>query len=210
MNLKYSALMIISLLLAGCIAPPQYAQITGRLIRNPSFGLAYEFPEGVSLYERQASPPWSALHQAVLRINELNNEYHPSGNEIFYESFLMFTEQTAFLLIMAEHGSDISRELAWDDAGLNAKELLPLYNEEHSRPVQLDGARATGRLSAGTAYEKKGWYYPRSKPGRTAFCYEACKLDGLGRDRYILMGFSAPENRQLLSVQMQDMMRGFK
>lgn len=210
MSLKYSALMVLFLVLAGCIAPPQYARITGRLIRNPSFSMAYEIPEGVSLYQRGAAPPASPLHQAVLRIDALNKGYHPSGNEIFYESFLMFSEQTAFLLIMVEHGGAIPRELAWDDAGLNAKELLPLYNEQSSRPVQLNGGRLSGRLSAGIAYEKKGWYYPRSKTGRTAFCYEACKLNGPGRDRYILMGFSTPENRQLLSDQMQEMLRGFQ
>lgn len=63
---------------------------------------------------------------------------------------------------------------------------------------------------SGQAYERKGWYYAGPKHGRTEFSYEACRVSGVNRDSYILMGFCLPEHEHILSLQMQELMRGFR
>ncbi len=214
MNLKYSILLVLSALLAGCLAPPHYAEISDDLIRNPSLDIAYKIPEEIALYRPGDESPSTPLRQMALRIYNLNNNYHPSGNETFYESFLMFSDQTAFLLITVQRTNKMPADRDWMDNAMDdevdAKELMPLYNAEETTAITLNDGRTRAQLTKGTAFENKGWYYSRSKPGRTAFNYEACKMNGPGLDSYILMGFSTPENRHILSTQMQEMLRGFR
>lgn len=210
MNLKNLAWILFTAMLSGCIAPMQRAQVVDGVIYNPSFAVSYEIPEGMTLYSPANAPPEGPLQQMALRIHELNRQYHPAGNEFFYEGFLMFSEQTAFLLATVERTGPLPRDWEWDVESVGSKQLLPLYNMESTRSFPLDDDRLLARLTTGVAYERKGWYYSRSKPGRAMFCYEACTVKGMGRDNYILMGVSFPGHRHILSIQMQEMVRGFR
>lgn len=211
MNLKNPALFLFLALLSGCLAPMQKSQVIDGVIVNPSFGMAYDIPEVVTLYTPETPPPDAPLQQMALRIHELNRQMHPSGDEVFYEGFLMFSEQAAFLLVMVERTGRIPvDDWEWAADRMSAKPLLPFYNVEASSALPLNDGRMPARLTTGVAYERKGWYYSRSKPGRTTFSYEACTFKGLGSDQTILMGISFPENRHILAIQMQEMIRGFR
>jgi hypothetical protein len=201
-------------LAAGCtmIESPRATVVDG-LITNPTlgfFGFSFEIPEGFELYDSAVldGEEDNAVRQLAIRIYELNKSYHPSGTETFYESFLLLSENTAFLLITVENEDSVP---LWADEELVAdKRLMPLYNVRESSRMRLGEGRLEARIASGRAYERKGWYYSNPKSGRTPFSYEACKVEGVNRDRYILMGFSLPEHEHILSLQMPELMRGFR
>jgi len=215
---KIIAFSLFVVLLAGCAALEQNnARVGDGMIKNPSlgfFGFSYEIPEGFELVDSEAKDPaeCTEIQQLAIRVSEMNESYHPSGNETFYESFLMLSENTAFLLITVEQDrlAGAGGMLAKDGELDFQRQLIPLYNVTDSRRVVLGSNREEAVLTTGRAYEKKGWYYSKPKGGRMPFSYQACKVSGVNRDSYILMGFSLPEHEHVLSLQMQEMIGGFR
>ena len=215
MKQKIMLCSLLSLVLAGCASLQQpLAVVNDGRIENPAlgfFGFTYDIPEGFDLYNSALMPvaECTDLQKLAIRIYDLNNAYHPSGNESYYESFLMFSENTAFLLITVKHDW-AGGNLSWTEDGLDAsRQLMPLYNVSDSQHVSLGDSRLAAVLTSGTAYEKKGWHYSQRKSGRVPFRYKACKASGSNRDSYILMGFSLPEYENVLSLHMQEMVNGF-
>lgn len=216
MTLKIMFCSLLMLLLAGCASLDQRgARVSDGTIENPSlgfFGFSYDIPEGVEVYHPALISPadCSEIQQMAIRIYDLNRAYHPSGNETFYESFLMFSENVSFLLITVKQDRLGEADMSWTEDGADIqRQLMPLYNVRELRQTRLGETRLPAALAAGTAYEKKGWYYARSKHNCMPFSYEACKVSGVNRDSYILMGFSLPEHEHILSIQMQEMIGGF-
>jgi hypothetical protein len=214
--MKPVILLLGLLLVGGCASIGQRgAMVSDGVIENPSlgfFGFRYEIPEGYGLYN-PAQPNVTIdneLQKMTLRIYELNKSYHPRGNEVFYESFLMFADHTAFLLITVKSGSSTGFDPLWpDEMAAEDWQLMPLYNVIDSRRLTIGESRHEAVWSKGNAFERKGWYYSKPKGGRMEFAYEACKVSGVNQDRYILMGFSLPEHQHVLQLQMKDMMGGF-
>lgn len=204
------------LLLAGCTALEQSQATVGNgEIKNPSLGFSgfsYQIPEGFELYDPDAEEPAerTALQQMAIGIYNMNESYHPSGNETFYEGFLMFSKTAAFLLVTVEHDR-LTDDAGgpWGNAGLQ-RQLLPFYNTSDSRQTVLGRGRMETLLASGYAYEKKGWYYAKPKRGSMEFSYSSCRVSGTNRDSYILMGFSLPEHKHILSLQMKEMIDGFQ
>lgn len=215
MKLKAAGILAVIGLVAGCTAITQSgATVSDGVIHNPSlgfFGFSFRIPEEVALYDPEAGGGGdSELQQMAVRIYELNESYHPSGNEVFYESFLMRSEQTAFLLVTVTQDRLMPADSEWDSDDLAlARRLLPMFNVSDSARTQLGENRLDALMLKGRAFEKDGWYYSRPKSGRTEFVYEACRVQGVNRDRYILMGFCLPGYEHILSIQMQEMVRGF-
>ena len=215
---KTAMLGLFAFLLIGCAAIERGgASVSPGKIENPSlgfFGFSYGIPEGVALYDPSAkdAAQYTDLQQMAIRILDTNNSYHPSGNETFYESFLMFSENTAFLLVTVEYDRLSDPGGPWEDtAGIGMqRQLLPAYNISNSHRIALGNSRMEALLSSGRAYEKKGWYYARPKRESLEFSYELCRVSGVNRDDYILMGFSLPEDKHVLSLQMQQMLDGFR
>jgi len=212
--LIYSLLVV---LLAGCAAVSQHgATVREGVIQNSSlgfFGFTYEIPDGFELYAPSAESPkeYTEAQQMAIRIYELNNSYHPQGNETFYESFLMLSETTGFLLITVENSLVSDFGSSWlDDEMTSSKQLMPLYNVSDSRRIMLGDSRVEALVAKGRVYENKGWYYSKPKSKRLPVSYEACKVGGVNRDSYILIGFSFPEYEHILSLQMQEAIRGFR
>jgi hypothetical protein len=215
---KTAMLSLVAFLLIGCAAIERGgASVSAGKIENPSlgfFGFSYEIPQGFELYDPSAKDEEACtdLQQMAIRIYDTNNSYHPSGNETFYESFLMFSENAAFLLVTVEYDRLSESGGPWEDTaemGMQ-RQLLPAYNISNSHRISLGNSRMEALLSSGRAYEKKGWYYTQPKNESLAFSYELCRISGVNRDGYILMGFSLPENKQGLSLQMQEMIDGFR
>lgn len=215
---KFAGFSLFVVLLAGCASLERSrATVTDGKIENPSlgfFGFSYEIPEGFEIYTPETARlnELTDIQQMGIRIYELNETYHPSGNETFYESFLMLSEQTAFLLVTVEHDRLSASGGSWEDpfgAGMQ-HQILPLYNVSESRRMLLGGARLEALFSSGRAYEKNGWYYAKPKRGSLGFYYEECRVAGANRESYILMGFSRPEHQHILSLQMQEMVDGFR
>jgi len=215
--MKLNGILLSSLLLvlAGCTTLDRsVASVSNGKIHNPSlgfFGFSYQIPEGFELYDPAAEEQAerTALQQMAVRIYNINESYHPDGNETFYESFLMFSETAAFLLVTVEHDRSMDAGVSWEEPGLQ-RPLLPFYNSTGSRRTVLGRDRLHTEYTAGHAYEKRGWYYPNPRRGGMEFSYEACRVSGVNRDSYILMGFSLPEHQHILSLQMKEMIAGFQ
>lgn len=215
MKHKIIVYSLLTVFFAGCAALEQRAVVSDGVIDNPALGFSgfeFEIPDGLELYQpdEESEVTYNDIQSMALRIHELNGQYHPRGNESFYEGFLMFSENTAFILITVTHVSvpevdffdtQISQDPQW--------QLMPLYNLRESRYLVMGENRLDAFVAKGTAYESKGWYYSKPKAARMQFSYEVCKVRGMSRDSYILMGFSLPEHEHILSLQMQEMMRGF-
>lgn len=203
------------ILLAGCISTMQRATVNERTISNPTlgfFGFQFEIPEGVELYNPAAGKPveYSRLQQMAVRIYNFNNEIHPDGNERFYESFLLVSENTCFLLITVEYDRLMLTDSRFPDeqAGLQ-RQLMPLYNVSATQRFDLGETTPMDAVwSRGYAYERKGWIYAGARRNRILFNYEACKVTGSNREEYILMGFALPEYAETLTPQMRKMVKG--
>lgn len=207
------------LLLLGCVGPavPQ-STVQDGVIDNPSFGLSgfrFELPAETVLYESdRPSEELSELQQMAVRIYENNREWHPRGNERFYESFLMFRDHAAFLLITLR----LDKTVPFDDPMFFGEEIefepsrpvFPLYNRTGSRYVTPGGSGIEALWTRGYAYEKNGWIHDQPGSRRTLFNYESCSADGPGGARYILMGLSLPEYEGELTSQMQEMIGGIR
>ena len=216
MTLKMMLYSVVVALLVGCAAVSQRgATVSEGVIQNASlgfFGFTFEMPDGFELYNPSAGSPkeYTEAQQMAIRIYELNNSYHPRGSETFYESFLMLSETTGFLLITVEN-SLVPDFGSWsDDEMTSSKQLMPLYNVSDSRRIMLGDSRVEALVAKGRVYENKGWYYSKPKSKRLPVSYEACKVGGVNRDSYILIGFSFPEYEHILSLQMQEAIRGFR
>ena len=206
------ALMV---LMAGCTAVEQRrALVNDGRIENSSLGFLgffFVIPDGFEGYNPAVQPEAgrSELQQLAIRVYELTREYHPSGNETFYEGFLMLSQQTAFLLVTVTSDGLDARDVAWDDVSMQ-RELLPMYNATERERFLIGDSRLAAVRVSGRAYESDGWYYSKPKSSRTEFCYRACRVEGGNRDHYILMGFSLPEYEHVLSLQMQEVVQGFQ
>ncbi len=200
-------------LLAGCATVRQRrAMVDGRVITNPSlgfFGFSFEMPEGFDLYNPAVGVPsqYGEIQQLAIRIYNLNRAYHPRGNETFYDSFLMLSENTGVLLmtlkvdLMSTSASDFFAE-----EFVPQVDLIPLYNVSGQEILELGKNRVEAICTRGHAYEHKGWYYADERRKRQRFQYEACKVSGSNRDSYVLMGFCLPGDEETLKLQMQEMM----
>lgn len=204
------------LLVCGCSTVGQRgALVANGVIENPSlgfFGFTYEIPEGYTLYNPALAnaAETNELHQMALRIYELNRSYHPRGNELFYESFVMLSDHAAFLLITVKSGDMASFDSLWPDEIAEMDwQLMPLYNVSESRRLTIGEARHEAVWSQGHAFERGGWHYSKPKKRSMEFAYEACKVSGANQDDYILMGFALPEHQHILQLQMKEMMGGF-
>jgi hypothetical protein len=208
---------LLLLVMAGCAAVKRSsATVDEGVIRNPSlgfFGFSFNIPDGFDLYDPAAAvqEDTPALQQLAIRVYEVNASYHPSENETFYESFLMLSDHTAFLLVTLTHDRLMSSNTEWAGDGIAIQRpLLPMYNAGKPEQVMIGENRLPSLMFSGRAYERKGWYYADPKAGRTGFSYQACRVEGGNRARYVLMGFCLPEHRHILSIQMQDMLHGFR
>jgi hypothetical protein len=216
--MKYIIIFIslFAVLMAGCMSLDQSAVVTDGVIENTSlgfFGFTYNIPAETMLHHpsKEGHPEYDDVQQLALRVFELNESYHPRGNESFYESFLMLTDHVAFILVTLRHDSLPAFDRLSSDFKVAPEwQVLPLYNMRDFRQVSLGEARLDAFVASGNAFEKKGWYYSKSKNGRTEFSYKACKVTGAGNDSYILMGFSLAEDEDLLALKMQDMISGFR
>jgi len=204
-------------LIAGCSSVGQRrAMIDGNSISNPSlgfFGFSFEIPAGFGVYNPAIGTRGQEgeLQQLAIRVYNLNRDYHPRGNETFYDSFLLLSENTGVLLITLKTDNLTPLDTPFTaEAAAVQSELIPLYNVSGQEVLELGEARAEAVCTRGHAYEQKGWYYANERRKRMLFRYEACKVSGSNRDRYILMGFSLPENQDLLRSQMQEMIRGLR
>lgn len=217
MKLKKSTYMLAFLLLAGCASVSQRsATVTGRTIENASlglFGFSFRIPEGFEVYRPAARNPveYTDLQRMAIRIYDLNEAWHPRGNELFYESFLLISEKTCFLLITLKSDDTVRlNNSPFADDTVSQSLLMPLYNITASRTFELGENRFDAVYTRGSAYEQKGWYYAEPKRSRMPFNYEVCKVTGGNRDSYILMGFSLPDDAGRLAASMQQMMEGMK
>ena len=200
-------------LIAGCASVRQRrAMVDGRVISNPSlgfFGFSFEMPEGFDLYNPAVGIPdqYGELQQLAIRIYTLNRAYHPRGNETFYDSFLMFSENTGVLLMTLKVDVVSSPDSDFFAEGFVTQvNLIPLYNVSGQEVFELGKNRAEAVCTRGHAYEQKGWYYAGNGRKRNLFHYEACKVSGSNRDSYVLMGFCLPGDEEVLTLQMQKMM----
>jgi hypothetical protein len=208
----------ILLLLAGCVSVSQQrAVIEDGTIQNASlgfFGFSFKIPDGFEVYSPTAKNPaeYNELQRMAIRIYDANKAYHPRGDELFYESFLLMSDESCFLLITLKSAAAAPQlyNSPFDNSPVSQWELMPLYNVTAKRSVQLGETRQLAVYSRGSAYEQKGWHYADPKRNSVLFNYEACKVTGGKRDSYILMGVALPENAKVLTEPMQQMMDGMK
>lgn len=214
MKLKTAGWLTGLLLVTGCasLSLPR-AVVENGTIRNPSLGLggfAFQIPDGFKLYNPAEAAEYTPLQQMAIRIYELNGEWHPRDNELFYESFLLLSDQTCFMLVTLRMDAtvplDASLRFREDVSG--QQDVLPFYNLTVRRVFELGESRMPAVYAAGSACERSGWYYPGLKRNGTLFNYEACRIAGSSRDQYILMGFALPEQAAALSEPMQQMLDG--
>jgi hypothetical protein len=205
------------LLMAGCASVSQQrAVVIDGTIQNTSlgfFGFTFQIPSGFEVYSPAAKNPaeYNELQRMAIRIYDINKAYHPRGNEQFYESFLLMSDKSCFLLItLKSAAAEQLYNSPFDDSPVSQWELMPLYNVTMKRSFGLGDTRQPAVHSRGSAYEQKGWYYADSKRNSILFNYEACKVTGSKRDSYILMGFALPENAKALTVPTQQMIEGLK
>lgn len=190
--------------------------IDGRIISNPSlgfFGFSCEIPAGFNVYNPAIGTrgQYGEIQQLAIRVYNLNRAYHPRGNETFYDSFLMLSEKTSVLLITlkTDNLTPLDTGFLEEEAALQS-ELIPLYNVSGQEIIEMGEARAEAVCTRGQAYEQKGWYYANERRSRNPFQYEVCKVPGNNRDSYILMGFCLPEDQELLTQQMNEMISGLR
>jgi hypothetical protein len=208
----------ILLLLTGCASVSQQrAVIADGTIQNASlgfFGFSFKIPDGFEVYSPTAKNPaeYNELQRMAIRIYDANKAYHPRGDELFYESFLLMSDESCFLLITVKSAAATAQlyNSPFDNSPVSQWELMPLYNVTAKRSVQLGETRQLAVYSRGSAYEQKGWHYADPKRNSVLFNYEACKVTGGKRDSYILMGVALPENAKALTAPMQQMMDGLK
>lgn len=205
--------LVLAVFAAGCSSVSQRrAMVDGRVISNPSlgfFGFSFEMPEGFDLYNPAVGTPeqYGEIQQLAIRIYNLNRAYHPRGNETFYDSFLMLSENTAVLLMTLKYDYMSSLETDFEVEEVTPQaDTIPLYNVSAEEVLSLGDTKAAAVYTRGYAYEHKGWYYAGNGRRRKLFHYEACKALGNNRDGYVLMGFCLPEHTSELSLQMQEMM----
>jgi len=205
------------LLLAGC-ASTSYprAQVAEGVIQNSALGFSgfsFKIPEGYALYNPDAEnpPEWNELQRMAIRIYEKNNEYHPCGDELFYESFLLMSDDSCFFLVTLK-SNDATRfdSSVFSEDAFSQMTLLPLYNVTETRSSTLDNTRFPAIYSRGSAYERDGWYYAVEKKNSLPFSYEACKVDGDNRDHYVVMGLALPDHAGKLVEPMKQMVGGMK
>jgi hypothetical protein len=195
----------------------QRAVIADGTIQNPALGFTgftFGFPDGFEVYSPAAKNPaeYNELQRMAIRIYNADKAYLPRGNELFYESFLLMSDKTCFLLITLKSDGVVQTADSTfpDEAVVIQGELMPLYNVTANRLFELGETRQPAVYTRGTAYEQKGWYYANPKHNRMLFNYEACKIEGGNRDRYILMGFAQPEDAAALTAPMRQMVEGVK
>ena len=215
MKLKNFVFMLgIFLMFTGCVSISQpRATVADGIIENASLGFSgfrFNIPDGFTLYApAKPSAEYNAMQQMAIRIYDLNNEWHPRGNEFFYEGFLLMSEKTCFLLITLKSDAALpSYNSPFSDEALTSWPLMPLYNGTGRRTFEIGDRRLAAVLTSGSAYEQKGWYYAKPKRNSMLFNYEACNVTGVNRDSYILMGFALPEDANALSAPMQQMVDG--
>lgn len=218
MKLKNTVSILAVLLLAGCssVSSQRGATVADGTIQNRAlgfFGFTFQIPDGFEVYSPAAKNPaeYNDLQRMAIRIYDLNKAYHPRGNELFYESFLLLSDKTCFLLITLK--SDTMMRLdnsPFSDDATSTWELMPLYNPTSTRSFELGESRQPAVYTCGSAYEQKGWYYANPKRSGMLFNYEACKIAGGNRDSYILMGFSLPDQAAALKAPMKQMLDGIK
>lgn len=217
MTVKPIIYCLLAGLLTGCAGiGMRSAMVGGGVIENPAlgfFGFKFNVPDGFEVYNPARRNPleYTDLQKMAIRIYDLNRAYHPRGNETFYESFLMMSETTCFLLITVKNdGFSSSFDDDWDTDELTSQwQLMPLYNIDVSGDITLGRARLDALRARGHAYEHKGWYYSGEKSNRMPFSYEACKVSGANKENYILIGFSQPEHKHILALQADEMVNGF-
>jgi len=204
-------------LAAGCTSVRQRrAMVDGRVITNPSlgfFGFSFEMPEGFDLYNPAVGDPeqYGEIQQLAIRIYNLNRAYHPRGNESFYDSFLMLSENTGVLLMTLKIDyAPLPDADFFTEEEAPQVDLVPLYNVSRQEIVELGKNRAEATCTRGHAYEHKGWHYADERRKRQRFLYEACKVSGSNRDKYVLMGFCMPGDEEVLTLQMQEMMKALQ
>jgi hypothetical protein len=206
--------LICVVLVTGCASVGhRSALVDGRVISNPSLGFSgfsFEIPEGFDLYNPAVgtSEQYGEIQQLSIRIYNLNRAYHPRGNETFYDSFLMLSENTGVLLMTLKYDSmdPLSRGFFGDEV-VSQVDLIPLYNVSGRDVFELGKNKAEAICTRGHAYEHKGWYYAGSRRKRSRFHYEACKVRGSRRDGYVLMGFCLPDHQDALNLQMKTLMQ---
>lgn len=205
------------LLLAGCASvSQQQATVANGVIQNPAMGFSgfsVNIPQGYTLYQPGSETPqeWNELQRMAIRIYDLNREYHPRGNELFYESFLLMSEKSCFLVVTlkSSEGPRLTPARFNDDL-FSQTALLPLYNATESRSFTMGSSRFPAVYSCGSAYEREGWFFPKSKKNSLAFNYAACKADGGNRDHYVLMGMALPGQEAELTAPLQQMIDSMK
>lgn len=207
----------ILLLMTGCASVSQQrAVVADGIIQNTSlgfFGFSFKIPDGFEVYSPAAKNPaeYNELQRMAIRIYDTSKAYHPRGNEQFYESFLLMSDKSCFLLITLKSAAAAQLyNSPFDDAANSQWELMPLYNVTSRRSFELGGTRQPAIYSRGSAYEQKGWYYADPKRNSMLFNYEACKVAGSKRDSYILIGFALSENAKTLTAPMQQMIEDLK
>jgi hypothetical protein len=205
------------LLLAGCASVArQRATVIDQTIQNGSLGFSgftFQIPDGFELYRPAAKNPaeYTDLQRMAIRIYDTNKAWHPRGDELFYESFLLISEKSCFLLITLK--TDVSPSLddsPFSDSVSTSWQLMPLYNVTSSRPFEIGPNRFDAVYTRGSAHEQKGWYYASPRRGSFPFSYEACKIRGGNRDSYILMGFALPDQAGGLTAPMREMVESIQ
>ncbi|MCU0858108.1 MAG: hypothetical protein MUC65_06875 [Pontiellaceae bacterium] len=207
----------IILLLAGCASVlHRQATVADGVIQNSALGVSgfsLKLPDGYTLYQPNAETPqeWNELQRMAIRIYDLNRDYHPRGNELFYESFLLMSDTRCFLLVTLK-ANDATRldPAIFDSDLLSQADLLPLYNVTESRSAASGGSRFSGVFCRGSAYERDGLLFPKSKKNSLMFNYEAYKVDGGNRDQYVLMGMALPDHAGSLTAPMRQIMDDMK
>lgn len=205
------------LLLAGCAAVSQRrATVVDGIIQNAALGVSgftFKIPDGFEVYRPAAKNPaeYNELQCMAIRIYDLNNAWHPRGNELFYESFLLLSEKSCFLLTTLKSNEvGLPDRSPFTDELVMQQDLLPLYNVTDRRSFELNESRRPAVYTRGSAYERKGWYYAKPKRNGMLFNYEACKISDGNRDSYILMGFALPENSGDLAAPLRQMVEEMK
>lgn len=193
------------------------AAVHDGVIENPAlgfFGFRFSVPNGFELYVPGARHPteYNDLQKMAIRIFEKDGEYHPRGNEQFYEGFLLLSEKTAVVLITLTYDDYIPPfgDSVFDEPAGRTWQTMPMYNVVGRRRIELGENRLQAVLTRGSAYEHKGWYYADQKRDRGLFLYEGCTVEGVRNDRYILFGMAFPEYEADLPMQMRRMIEALQ
>ncbi len=209
--------LAMTLLLAGCASvSQQHATVADGTIQNAALGFSgftFKIPDGFAVHNPAAENPaeLNELQRMAIRIYDLNKTWHPRGNELFYDSFLLMSGKTCFMLIMVKYDYMLQKEESpFSDRVVINWQLMPLYNVTARRTLELSVNRLPAVYTCGYAHERKGWYYADPKRNSTAFNYEACKGMTDSRNNYILIGFALPENAKDITAPMKQMIEDMK